>query len=103
MAKLSTDLEDEQHFSPMEEEFFRAGDAISAAASDEPSEVDSAPAAAGVWWRLFKRTPRPETERTFRAEPPPRARPTAETPSADDDDWDWQIALARVRHPKGVP
>lgn len=43
-------------FSALEEEFFRAGDAISAGASTESwSEPDSPPARESVWSRLFKR------------------------------------------------
>lgn len=100
MSKSSSDRGGGQAFSPLEEEFFRAGDAISAAASETPwSDVDapSAPAPAGVWSRLFKRAPRPVIEEPVHAEPAPRRRAPTE-PMATDDDWDWKIAIARVRH-----
>lgn len=100
MSKSSSDRGGAEAFSPLEEEFFRAGDAISAAAAGEPrSDVETAPSPppAGLWSRLFKRTPRAITERPIHADPaPPRRAPTE--PVASDDDWDWKIAIARVRH-----
>lgn len=100
MSKSSSDRGGAGAFSPLEEEFFRVGDAISAAASSESrSDRDTAPAAAptGLWSRLFKRTPRPVTEQPVHADPaPPRRAPTE--PVASDDDWDWKISIARVRH-----
>lgn len=78
MSDPKTDPVDADAFSPMEEEFFRAGDAISAATSAEScSDSDAAPAPRGLWSRLFKRTRRAATER----------------PS---------LAIARVRHSTGM-
>lgn len=55
-----TDPDPAEPFSPIEEEFFRAGDAISAAAPSEAwADHEAAPARTSVWSRLFKRTPRP--------------------------------------------
>lgn len=102
MSKSSSDRGGGQAFSPVEEEFFRAGDAISAASEEPWSNLDStsapalAAAPAGLWARLFKRGARPITEQPVRSEPAPRRAPTE--PIASDDDWDWQIAVARVRH-----
>lgn len=66
MPRPKTDLGPEA-FSPIEEEFFRAGDALSAEAAAE-------------WSRLV----------------PPSARPVTDKPA--DEEWDWQIAIARARH-----
>ena len=72
-------------FSAIEEEFFRAGEAMSEASDGKPRPTHHAAAApTGLWSRLFKRTPRPATE-----------------PSVAEDDWDWQIAVARARHSTG--
>jgi len=100
MSKSSSDRGRGPAFSPVEEEFFRAGDAIDAAASDErwsDPGAAPAPAPAGLWSRLFKRGPRPVVEQPVHAEPAPRRRAPTE-PMASDDGWDWQIAVARVRH-----
>jgi len=104
MSKSSSDRGGAQGFSPLEEEFFRAGDAISAAASEAPEPeraVATVSAPAGVWSRLFKRTRRPITEQPVAPEPAPQRRAPTE-PVATDDDWDWKIAIARVRHSTNV-
>ncbi len=58
-------------FSAIEEEFFRAGDEISAAAGEPSSDRDAEPARPGVWSRLFKRKARPATERPYLGSPRP--------------------------------
>ncbi len=60
---------DSQPFTDVEEEFFRTGDEMSAAALAEWSETAA----------------------------PARTRAPTEPPSTEDDDWDWQIAVARAR------
>ena len=71
-------------FSALEEDFFRTGDAMSEGAVESRSDRDAVAVRTSLWSRLFKRTPRPATE-----------------PSVADDDWDWQIAVARARHSTG--
>lgn len=87
-------------FSPFEEEFFRAGDAISAAASTESGpDHDVAPARTSLWSRLFERSPRavrPLTEQPA-IRPVQPTRPATE-PQVSDDEWDWRLAIARARH-----
>jgi len=84
-------------FSAIEEEFFRAGDAISeAAASASGSVHEAAPARTGMWSRLFRRTSRSVTAQPIAAAPRV-ARPATE-PIVPEDEWDWQIAIARARH-----
>lgn len=79
---------DAEAFSAIEEEFFRVGDALDAeAARGVASAVEAEPVRAGVWARLFKRTSRIVA-----------AQPVEPAVSAADDEWDWQIAVARARH-----
>jgi hypothetical protein len=97
MRDLDNQLAGAEGFSELEEEFFRAGDAVSAAAPDETwPELEAPPPPTGLWARVFKRSPRRAPEL---AAPParPRMRPASE-PAVADDEWDWQIAIARARH-----
>lgn len=100
MADLDSDV---AAFSDIEEDFFRAGDAMSSAQTGEIALVEPEPAPSkGLWSRLFERPLRIPTDASFVAEPAPmRARPPTERPAVeeelDDDDWEWMLAAARAR------
>lgn len=89
-----------ESFSELEEEFFRAGEAIeSAPAVERFDDLDAGHVPApGLMARIFgKRSVRAATE------PPPPApvrRRAPTRPPSDDggDEWEWQIAIARARH-----
>ena len=92
----------ESAFSEIEEDFFRTGDAMSSAQTDEIALVEPEPAPSkGLWSRLFERPLRIPTDVTFIAEgtPPPRTRPPTERPEEelDEEDWEWMLAAARAR------
>jgi hypothetical protein len=57
-------------FSELEEAFFRAGDNLEIRDDDDPT-----------WWLRIQDMP------------------TESLVAEDEEDWEWQIALARVRHP----
>jgi hypothetical protein len=68
MADPMTDPDNTEAFLPIEEEFFRAGEAISAAVLAESRPVlETAPASESLWSRLFKRKPRHVIARRTRA------------------------------------
>ena len=87
-----------ESFSDLEEEFFRAGEAIeSTPAVERFDDLDAGHVPApGLMARIFgKRPVRAATE------PPPvavRRRAPTRPPSEDGEDWEWQIAIARARH-----
>jgi hypothetical protein len=82
MSRPNTDVGSTEPFSPIEEEFFRAGDALSAEAAEEWSRLVPPPP-----------PPRPVARQVARQV----ARPVSNEPVAEED-WDWQIAIARARH-----
>lgn len=83
-------------FSEIEEDFFRAGDAMSSAQTDEIALVEPEPAPAkGLWSRLFERPLRIPTDVSFIAEGTPV--PVDAPDESDEEDWEWVIAAARAR------
>lgn len=96
MADLDSDV---AAFSDIEEDFFRAGDAMSSAQTGEIALVEPEPAPSkGLWSRLFERPLRIPTDVTFIAEgtPPPATADVVEE-ELDEDDWEWMLAAARAR------
>ena len=91
-------------FSELEEDFFRAGDAMSSASNDEIAVVEPEPAPSkSLWSRLFERPLRIPTDASFIVDVEPsavRTRPPTERPvveELDDEDWEWMLAAARAR------
>ena len=88
-------------YSDIEEDFFRAGDAISSGTEAEPF-ADPEPQAKSLWSRLFERPlrivadliPEPAAPVPMRTRPPTERPPTEESA---DEEWDWMLAVARAR------
>jgi hypothetical protein len=89
----------------IEESFFREGDAVESSSSSSDSWDDLEGEAArppSFWSRVFlPRGRRAATEPGCALPPPPPSSPRATTSPPvrgdDEEDWDWQVAIARAR------
>ena len=107
MADLETGV---AAYSDIEEDFFRVGDEMSSAVSDDVVvvEPEPIPSKGGLWSRLFERPLRIPTDVSFVAEGtplppvsaytrPPTERPVVVEEEPEEEDWEWMIAAARAR------
>lgn len=87
-------------FSEIEEDFFRAGDEgrfAGADSYDSFDDLDEGYQPSTVWSRLTDRVTSDAPAQSFIARRAPTARPGVDDDGPEDDDWDWQIAIARAR------
>ena len=89
MADLDSDVACTNAYSDIEEDFFRAGDAISFGSLVEPIVEPEPVRTKSLWSRLFERPLRLPTEDLI------PEKPAVEEP--EDDEWDWMLAVARAR------